>query len=178
MICASTSLIDVNETGDLSLLDDLIKRALARINLCADPKQLRQMAANALEQDQHIVRHAAELRLYAILPAEKPGTLEYDVWRSIFALEGALSAERGKTTRLARTRQKIARDGEHRTVADLVVGKASDGFQKLLERNMPELTFEAVALRHAERFDDEITAAAKARLVGAGFDQGMLTKLT
>ncbi|WP_310531809.1 hypothetical protein [Novosphingobium sp.] len=156
------------------MADDLVERALARIAQCNEPKDLRQIAANAIKQGQHRVRHAAELRLYDILPAAKPGTLEYDVWRSIYALEGALKAERNKTTLLARTRQKIARDGEHKTVADLVSGKVSDGFRMLVDRNMPELTFEAVALRHAQDFDEDVVQGAEARLGAAGFKADQL----
>lgn len=142
--------------------------ALKIIEQSNDPKDLERIAVNALRQGEHAVRHAALMRLYAISPAAKPGTLEYDVWRSIYALEGALKDERGKTVRLSRTRQKIKRDGEHRTVSDLVIGKVSDGFRMLLDRAMPELTFEAVALRHAHAFDDEVLTAARTRLKDAG----------
>jgi hypothetical protein len=135
---------------------DEAARAMSYIQSCDDPKKLQALIANASKRGEHKVRHAAELRLYDVLPAAKPGTLEYDVWRSIYALEGALKAERGKTTLLARTRQKIAKDGEHKTVADLVLGKLSEGFRMLLDRDMPELTFEAVALRHAQDFDDDV----------------------
>ena len=70
------------------------------------------------------------------------------------------------TIRLARTRQKIARVGEWQTVHDLVNGKTSEGFDMLIERRMPELTFEAVALRHTDRFDEATRRAAERRLAG------------
>lgn len=92
------------------------------------------------------------------------------MWQSVYALEGALSAERGKTTLLARTRQKIARDGEQGTVASLVVGKISDGFRMLLDRNMTDLTFEAVALRHPADFSEDVMTTAKLRLMEVGFE--------
>ncbi|MDW9794000.1 hypothetical protein GOB13_24820 [Sinorhizobium meliloti] len=143
-----------------------VERAMKMIESCSDPKRLRQIAANAREKGELAVARAADLRLYEILPSEKPGTFEHDVWRSIHALEGTLTNERRKTTRLGRTRQKIARAGELETVKDLIVGskKPSEGFVMLIERHMPDLTFEAVALRHSERFEETVLDAAAARL--------------
>jgi hypothetical protein len=145
-------------------VSDATQRAFQLIAKSSDPKQLRQIAANAHRKGEEQVRRGAMLRLYEVLPAEKKGTLEYDVWQSIYALEGELSHERRKTTRLSRTRQKIARDGEEQTVADLVLGKVSDGFRMLMERDMPQLTFEAAALRHTSRFDNDVIRAARDRL--------------
>ena len=154
--------------------DDHTLRALNQVENCNEPSKLRTIADNALKLGNHKVRHAAQLRLYSILPAAKPGTLEHDVWQSVFALEGALKEERGKTTLLARTRQKLERDGERKTVADLVLGKVSDGFRMLVDRDMPRLTFEAVALRHAQEFEDQVIEAAEQRLSGQGYDTAEL----
>ena len=147
-----------------------IHAALTRIAVCKDAKQLRQIAANALRLGEQEVHRAACLRLYDILTSAKPDSLEYDVWRSIHALEDTLTTERGKTTRLARTRQKIDRDGEHKTVEDIVLGKVSDGFRMLIDRAMAQLTFEWVVLRHINQFDHRVIAAATTRLVEAGFN--------
>lgn len=145
-------------------------KALERIAVCTDAGDLRRIATNARRCGNDRVHDAALRRLYAVLPSAEPGTLEYDVWQSIHALEGELSRERGKTVRLGRTRPKIARDGEVKTVADLVRGAPSDGFQMLAERNMLDLSFEAVALRHAERFDGDVLEAAARRLREHGFE--------
>lgn len=151
--------------------DNAVARAFQTIEGCTDPKSLRQIAANARNKGELAVARAADLRLYAILPSEAPGTFEYDVWQSIHALEGTLSAERAKTTRLGRTRQKIARVGEYETIKDLILGaKPSEGFFMLIERQMGELTFEAVALRHPDRFDETALNAAAARLQSVGPD--------
>ncbi|MGI0524011.1 hypothetical protein [Rhizobium giardinii] len=144
-------------------------RALVMIANCVDAKSLRQIAANARRQGMSTVARAADLRLYEILPSEKPGTLEHDVWRSIHALEDTLTKERGTTTRLSRTRPKIACVGELETIKDLIMRKEpSEGFHMLLERQMAELTFEAVALRHADRFEIAVLDAAEQRLRAAG----------
>ncbi len=152
------------------MTDTPASRAMQIIEACAAPKSLRQMAINARQKGEADVARAAELRLYAVLPAAAPGTFEHDVWQSIHALEGALSAERSKTTRLVRTRQKIARVGEFQTIKDLIMGKPSGGFSMLIERSMDGLTFEAVALRHPGRFDDTVLLAASERLRSVGVD--------
>lgn len=149
---------------------DPVQGALARIAGCNDPKALRQIAINALAKSEAKVWRAAQLRLYDVLPSAKPGTLEYDVWRSIFALEGELKVERKRSTLLSRTRQKIKRDGEHGTVRYLILGAPSEGFRMLIDRDLPRLTFEAVALRHAERFEQHVLDAAETRLREAGLE--------
>lgn len=151
---------------------DQAKKALAYIEQCEDIGKLRQMIINARALGLYEVVRAAQLKLYELLPSEAPGTLEHDVWRCIYALEDALAEERGKTVRLSRTRQKISRDGEHQTVIDLVNGKQSSGFDMMIERAMPEYTFEAVTLRHPVHFDDECRANATARLAAAGSPMG------
>lgn len=156
------------------MTDSAVDRAMRMIEQTVDPKALRQIAANARGKGELAVASAAELRLYAVLPSEEPGTFEHDVWQSIHALEGTLTAERGKTTRLGRTRQKIARVGELDTIRDLVLGtKPSEGFFMLIERRMDDLTFEAVALRHPERFDQAVLDAATARLQSVGTGAGV-----
>jgi len=152
------------------MTDPQQKRALDFIASCVDAAKLSQMAENARIRGASDVQRAALLQLYSILPSAKPGTLEHDVWQSIYALEGALKEERGRTILLARTRQKITRDGELKTVADLVAGKESSGFHMLIERDMPELTFEAVALRHAGRFTGLVLDAARKRLRDVGVE--------
>jgi hypothetical protein len=148
---------------------DPIARIMKTIEECTDARKLRQIAINAREKGELAVARAAELRMYAILPSEAPGTLEYEIWQSIHALEGTLTNERGKTTRLARTRQKIKKVGELATVRDLVLSsKPSEGFSMLIDRDMAFLTFEHVALRHPDRFEGNVLEAASARLQSVG----------
>lgn len=148
----------------MSNSDKLTREALQRIASCSDSKELQRIADNARAKGVAEVVRAAQLRLYEVSPAAEPGTVQFDVWRSIFALEGTLAEERGTTVRLSRTRQKIARDGEALTVAHLVVKPPSDGFRMLKERNMLDYTFEAVALRHPASFSEQVIVAARTRL--------------
>jgi hypothetical protein len=152
-----------------------VAKILELIENCDDPERLRSWIRNAQEKGEPRVADAAFRRLVSVLPKEKPGTVEHDFWQTIHAFEHVLSEERGKTTRLARTRQKVARVGEVQTLRDWAMSaKSTDGFTMLLERNMPELTGEAIVLRHARRFDTEVVAAARQRLEMAGVDMATL----
>ena len=154
--------------------EDFTSRMLKIIADCDNAKKLKQFAENAKTQQNIEVEGAARRRLYSVLPSEAPGTLENDVWQSIHALEDILTQERGKTTRLGRTRQKIGRDKEKQTVADLVTKSATDGFRMLVDRNLIELTFEAVALRHPKDFNAEVKDIAVKRLIEIGFNVGSI----
>ncbi len=146
------------------MITDHVKRALRHIENCDDANSLEQIMKNARERGVIEVRDAAFRRLCAVKPSAEQGTLEHAVWQSIYALEEALKDERNKTTLLARTRQKIGRDGEQKTVRDPVLKGASAGFDMLIERGMPDLTFEALALKFPARFDADVLEAARSRL--------------
>ncbi|WP_095088945.1 hypothetical protein [Mesorhizobium sophorae] len=148
-----------------------VAKILALIENCSDPEKLRSWIRNARDKAEPRVADAAFRKLVSVLPKEKPGTVEYDFWQTIHAFEHVLSEERGKTTRLARTRQKVARVGVVQTLKDWATSaNSTDGFTMLLERNMPELTGEAIVLRHARQFGAEVVAAATGRLEDAGID--------
>ncbi|MDF2231532.1 hypothetical protein P2H44_03100 [Albimonas sp. CAU 1670] len=151
----------------MSELSKAEQGALAAIPGLTDPERLRTLMTNAKSYGSAAVERAAFSRLCEIQPSAEPGTLEHDVWRSVFALEEMLREERGKTTLLSRTRQKIAKDGEAKTCADLTLKpQPSAGFDMLVERGLPELLFESVVLRNADRFPSEVIEAAQERLRG------------
>ena len=146
-------------------------KPLAVIQASRDPEQLHRFMKNAERMNEPAVRDIAFRRLVEILPKEEPGTLEHDFWRSIFSLEQALSEERGKPVRLSRTRQKVTKLGKMETLKDLAMSRsASEGFGMLMERNMAELTAEAVVLRHQNHFESAVVAAARSRLQEASID--------
>jgi hypothetical protein len=151
-------------------MDDYSKQLLF-VSQCEDAKQLRLLMKNARDRGVSVVGDAAFRKLISLVPSERPGTVEHDFWQTIHAFELVLTEERGKTTRLSRTRQKVGRVGVIQTLRDWALSdKETDRFRMLLEREMPELTGEAIILRHRDRFTAEICAAAQDRLTGAGVD--------
>lgn len=146
-------------------------KVLAIIAASEDESQLRRFMANAESEGAAEVRAAAFRRLVEIRPEAAPGTIEHDFWRTIFAFEEVLREERGKTVLLSRTRQKVKRAGVRQTLIDFAMSKRpTEGFTMLLERDMPELTGEAIILRHAAHFDEAVLRVARERLVSAGVD--------
>ncbi len=154
------------------------RAALDRIGTLDDPARLRALIVNAKSLKSEVVERAAFQRLCHVQPEADPGTVEHDVWQSIHALEEMLREARGKTVRLTRTRQKIGRDGEAKTASDLTLKPdASTGFDDLVRFQLPELTFEAVVLRHPGTFEEATLDAARARLEKAGITADALPYL-
>lgn len=150
-------------------------RAVETIGTATDPAKLRQMRNNAHRLGARGVEEAALRRLVAILPDDEPGTIEHDFWMTIHTFEELLGQERGRTTRLSRTRQKIAKVGVRKVLEDFAASaKPTEGFQMLIDRGLFELTGEAVVLRHPEGFEPRIVDAARTRLAGAGVDVAAL----
>ena len=151
-------------------------RILDNIERCADPEKLRRFMANARQRNATDIYDAAFQRLISVQPAAQVGTIAYDVWRTIYAFEELLKEERGKTVRLSRTRQKIQRVGEIRTVIDLALkATPSDGFNMLKERDLLELSFEALVVVRALHFPSNVVDAARVRLTNHGFDMKRAT---
>ena len=130
---------------------------------------------NATRLGNAAVAEAAFRKRISLVPAERPGSVEHDFWQMVQAFEFTLSEERGKNTRLFRTRQKVAKAGVVQTLRDWAVGsQETAGFKMLLERGMPEFTGEAITLRHPEHFEPPVLEAAQQRLTAAGVDLSSL----
>lgn len=151
------------------MTDEAIAKVLEVIRTSRDPDQLRRLMEAARRNSAETVREAAFRRLLHILPGETPGTIEHDFWQTIHAFEEVLRQERGKTVRLSRTRQKVKRVGVMQTLTDFAMNRApTDGFRMLIDRAMPELTGEAIVLRHQRHFPEDVIKAAEERLRSAG----------
>lgn len=145
------------------------QKLLDTIASCDDEKKLRNWISNANREGNEEVEDAARRRLIEIRAAkdidDPNDPVVLDFWKSITALENELSEERGKTIRLSRTRQKIARVGVEKTLADLTLqAQPSDGYHLLKARGMLDLSAEAVVLRYPKRFSEEVLEAARLRL--------------
>ena len=152
-------------------------KIMAFIAQSADVERLGSLVRNARAKGAADVADAAFRKLVSVVPAETLGTVEHDFWQTVQAFEFTLSEERGKTTRLSRTRQKVAKVGVVQILADWATDDhPTDGFKKLVERGMPELTGEAAALRHADRFAAPVLEAARRRLSEAGVDLNSLPR--
>jgi hypothetical protein len=150
-------------------------RIFASIEAQADPDKLRALMVNARAKSVTDVYDAAFRRLADIASEEDPGTVDHDFWAHVAAREQTLREERGKAVRLTGARQMARKHGVTGALGKLVsVKDDGDGFDQMIARNMPELTGEAVVLKHSAEFAPEIVAIARARLVGAGVDPGAL----
>jgi len=145
------------------------QKSLEMIAACHDETKLRNWINNASREGAEEVEDAARRRLIAVRACrdidDPNDPVALDFWKSITALENELSEEKGKTIRLSRTRQKIARVGVEKTLTDLALQpQPSDGYHLLKARGMLDLSAEAVVLRYPERFAQEVLEAARLRL--------------
>ena len=85
------------------------KKILAFVERCDNAGELETLIKNATKLGNAPVAEAAFRKRISLVPAEQPGSVEHDFWQTVQAFEHALSEERGKTTRLFRTRQKVAK---------------------------------------------------------------------
>ena len=134
-----------------------------------DKGKLRNWMTNAKRMKRQDVYEDAFRQLCRVEGRNIDDPLEAEFAIVMRALEEALTEEHGRTTRLNRTRQKLARVGIRQTLADLAMKpQPSLGFKKLLEFNMADMSAEALVLKYAEEFDDVVVSAARKRLAEYG----------
>lgn len=134
-----------------------------------DPNQLRVLAANARSRGREEIAFACMVRIAELAGQVYDPGIEREFWEAITVAEELRSVENGKTTRLSRTRQKLARVGILATVRDLAKSpKPTEGFRILVDGQRPDLTAEAIVLRYPGQFDANVVDAAKQKLKEAG----------
>jgi hypothetical protein len=136
-----------------------------------DPKLIRILLQNAKRHGRDDLVLKCQVRLAHLEGAKYDSPLEREFWRAVAAAEELATLRNGKTTRLGRTRQKAARVGIKQCLEDWAFHKGTtDGFQLLVEGGYPELTGEAIVIRHAEEFSEAAVSAAKKRLLDHSID--------
>jgi hypothetical protein len=155
---------------------EAIVKILAAIAAETDPDNLRTIRGRARAMESKKVADAALHRLAEILSREQPGTVEHEFWRSVYATEQVISEARGEIITLLQTKLMVAKIGERAMLERWVLKNGgSEGFTILLGLGMPELTGEAVVIRHAGDFAPYVVAAARVKFVNAGVDPDSLS---
>jgi hypothetical protein len=136
-----------------------------------DPKLLRNLLQNAAKAGRDDLVLKCQVRLAKLEGAQYRTSLEREFWSAVAAAEELASLRNGKKTRLSRTRQKVARVGIKQCLEDWAQHKGTtQGFDILVEGGHPELTGEAIVVRHSSEFRPEIVEAARKRLLDYGID--------
>ena len=142
-----------------------------------DSEKLRNLMANAKRLGHDELALACQIRIAELAGAEFDDDLEREFWIAVKMAEEFKTEENGRTTRLTRTRQKHARDGSKKCIEDLASRPdVTEGFRILAENGRPDLTFEAVLLRHADKFDSSTVNSVRKKLLDYGLTETTLEK--
>jgi hypothetical protein len=139
------------------------QNALSRIEAESNPEALLQIARNARDTFPAVAA-AALRRLSQVLAQGDRGTIEHDCWQMVHAVEALRRLNGRKVSRMNRMRPKIGKDGEKKAIEYCALNK-TEGFDEVMSYGMPELSAEAIVLRHASEFGDATIVAARRRLV-------------
>lgn len=147
---------------------------LSFIEALEDPEKIGDLIDNAkrlieIRNDQRAQRALPRSysRLWHVVASQNadPDSIEWELWYALAAYESVLSEKNGKKTYAVRLKQKIKRDDIFEAVCGAVrKGSNSFGFQKLVEMNRLDASFEQVVVRHPEMFPDDVVAEAEKSL--------------
>jgi hypothetical protein len=130
-----------------------------------DPARLRKLRANAERLGETALALQCNIRIAELAGQSYDDEIEREFWIAVTCAEEFKTVENGKTTRLSRTRQKYARVGALACITDWALDpKVTEGFRILLAAGRPDLTGEAIALRHPDKFSAETVQAASRKL--------------
>lgn len=145
------------------------------IQKLTQPSELKNVMANAKEKGRMDVYWAAFERLCIVQGKNHENPMLKDFYAMLSAYESLLSERNGKNTSASRTRQKINRLEEKKCLEDWALSKkATPGFLLLVENNLPQYTAEAVVLKYANEFSNDVVSSAKKRLEDHGVDTNLL----
>jgi hypothetical protein len=130
------------------------------------PEECMQLAINVRDTNPDLAREAR--RRAVELRAASHGiksTVELELLKALYAYEEVLSEKNKRRTRATRTWQMIDRHGIIGAAERAVNRKIeATGYKVLVVMGLHDLTFEAVIVRHPDKFSQEVVARAKERL--------------
>ncbi|MBN9362311.1 MULTISPECIES: hypothetical protein [unclassified Devosia] len=140
-----------------------------------EPDKLRKLLFNARRLGHHDYAFEIHMRIAELAGLPFEDALEREFWTAVSYAEEVKTEENGRTTRLLRTRQKHKRAGAIQCLVDWAVDPATtDGFAVLVEHGRPDLTGEAIVIRHADKFPADAVAKAAAKLAAHGISREQL----
>jgi hypothetical protein len=137
-----------------------------RIQQLKTPEECMQLAINVQDKNPDLAREAR--RRAVELRAASHGiksAVELELLKALYAYEEVLSEKNKRRTRASRTWQMIDRHGII-VAAERAVNRKIEatGYKVLVAMGLHDLTFEAVIVRHPDKFSQEVVARAKERL--------------
>jgi len=134
-----------------------------------DPKRIKILMQNALARGEEGLARLCMRRIFELGGADQTDPLTRRLWQVVTAYEETLRIKHGRAQRATKTRKQIETKGAMATLAALAMDKVvTPGFVAVIESGMAEFTGEYVVLEYANRFDDDVVQAARARLEGFG----------
>jgi hypothetical protein len=140
------------------------------IEKCTDSAKLRQCIKNTKDRGRMDVYWQAFRRLCQVEGLNFDDPLERDFYSTLAAYEELLGEKNGRTTRAARTRQKLERKGVIQCLEDRAMATApTDGFKLLIAAGLVELTGEYLVLKYPAYFSAEAQRRSRHRLEQTGW---------
>jgi hypothetical protein len=134
-----------------------------------DKDSLRTLMANAKAYGRQDIWRDAFRRLCALEGLNQDDPLHRDFYETLAAYEQLLTEKNGRTTKAARTRQKLRNKGVRQCLEDWAMStKPTEGFDLLIANELAELTGEYLVLKYPNLFSVEAVTAAGERLRHAG----------
>jgi hypothetical protein len=139
------------------------------ISAYTNAKELRNFMANAKRLGRDDLWREAFKRLCGLEGLNYDDQLDRDFYEMLAAYEELLAAKHGKRIGANRTRRKLKNKGVVQCLEDWATStQFTQGFDMLVENGLPELTGEALVLKHSSRFSEKAVAAARKRLAALG----------
>jgi len=137
-----------------------------RIQQLKTTEECMQLAINVRDRNPDLAREARRraVELRAIAHVNK-SAVEIELLKALYAYEEVLSEKNKRRTRASRTWQMIDRHGIIGAAERAVNRKIeATGYRVLVAMGLHDLTFEAVIVRHPDKFSQEVVARAEERL--------------